>query len=124
MPEIIAYDCNGKLIKKVYPLTDKKIIAFDFDGTLVENKYPWIGQVRIQYVEMAKLHKKDGDKIILWTCREGDMLTAAVNFCKDKLGLEFDAVNDNLPENIELFGNNCRKIFADVYVDDRAMHAF
>ena len=31
----------------------------------------------------------------------------------------FDAVNDNLPEIVESFGSNCRKIFANEYIDDR-----
>ena len=35
-------------------------------------------------------------------------------------GLEFDAVNENLPEMIEWYGNDCRKVFADVYIDDKA----
>ena len=35
-------------------------------------------------------------------------------------GLEFDAVNENLPEINELFGGDCRKIYADVYLDDKS----
>ena len=34
-------------------------------------------------------------------------------------GLTFDAVNDNLPDMIAPYGNNCRKVFADGYIDDR-----
>ena len=33
--------------------------------------------------------------------------------------MEFDAVNDNVRENIEHFHNNCRKVFANYYIDDR-----
>ena len=36
-------------------------------------------------------------------------------------GLRFDAVNENLPENIEFFGNDCRKVWANEYWDDRAV---
>ncbi len=57
--------------------------------------------------------------MILWTCREGSLLKSAVKFCKS-YGLEFDAVNDNLKENAEHFQNNCRKVFADYYIDDRS----
>ena len=60
-----------------------------------------------------------GDKVILWTCRCGEMLEAAVTWC-GAFGLAFDAVNDNLPENIEKYGNDCRKVFADMYLDDKA----
>lgn len=36
----------------------------------------------------------------------------------------FDAVNDNLPEAVEYFGNNTRKVHADVYLDDKALNPF
>ena len=35
--------------------------------------------------------------------------------------LTFDAVNDNLPEIIEMYGNNSRKITCDYYIDDKAI---
>ena len=35
--------------------------------------------------------------------------------------LEFDAVTDNLPEIIEQYGNNSRKITCDYYIDDKAV---
>ena len=31
------------------------------------------------------------------------------------------SINDNLPEIIELYGNNSRKITCDIYIDDRNM---
>ncbi len=34
----------------------------------------------------------------------------------------FNAINDNLPEIIEKYGSNSRKITCDVYIDDRASH--
>ena len=30
-----------------------------------------------------------------------------------------DLVNENDPALIEFFGNDCRKIYADVFIDDR-----
>ena len=56
----------------------------------------------------------------MWTCRAGEALERAVEFCRIH-GLEFDAVNDNIPEIIELFGVNSRKITADVYIYDKAV---
>ena len=50
--------------------------------------------------------------------REGDDLQEAVDWCKDR-GLVFDAVNDNLDRMKQKYGNNPRKISADVYIDDR-----
>lgn len=97
-----------------------KIYAVDFDKTLnLAEKYPDFGQPNIELIEILKERRAAGDKIILWTCREGELLNQAVEYCK-KHGLEFDAVNDNLPENIEFFGNNCRKVWAHHYIDDRS----
>lgn len=47
------------------------------------------------------------------------MLEEAVKFC-ESFKLRFDAVNENLPEIIEKFGGDTRKIFAHVYIDDCA----
>jgi hypothetical protein len=35
--------------------------------------------------------------------------------------MTFDAVNENLPDMVEKFGNDCRKVYADVYIDDAAV---
>lgn len=96
------------------------IIAVDFDGCLCQNKWPDIGEPNAPLIALLDGRRKNGDKIILWTCREGQMLSAALLWCM-RQGLEFDAVNDNLEEMKEKFGNNCRKVAADVYIDDRAM---
>lgn len=96
------------------------IYAIDFDGTLCLDEFPNIGAPRPDVLEFAKRVRRAGDRIILWTCRSGDDLTAAVEWCKDH-GLEFDAVNDNLPEHITQYGNNCRKVYADRYIDDHAL---
>ena len=58
--------------------------------------------------------------MILWTCRAGEALEKAVDWCKEQC-LEFDAVNDNLPEVIELYGNNSRKVSCDYYIDDKSL---
>ena len=58
--------------------------------------------------------------MILWTCRNGIDLTKAIEFCRN-IGLVFDAINDNLPEIKVKYQNNSRKIFANIYIDDRAV---
>lgn len=96
-----------------------KIYAVDFDRTLnLAETYPQLGEPNRELITFLKERQQAGDKIILWTCREGDLLKSAVKYCRN-YGLEFDAVNDNLKENIEQFNNNCRKVFADYYIDDR-----
>lgn len=65
----------------------------------------------------------EGAKIILWTCRTGIQLEKAVLWCFRR-GLMFDAVNENLPERVEKFGTDPRKIGADEYIDDKSCTKF
>jgi len=97
-----------------------KIIAVDFDGCIVENKYPDIGEAIPETIRRLLDEQAGGTKIILWTCRVGKRLDAAVGFCKGQ-GIKFDAVNENLPEVIAEFGGDTRKIYADEYWDDMAV---
>lgn len=94
------------------------IFAVDFDGTLCEACWPEIGKPNLKLIDFLKGTRKLGNKVILWTNRDGEDLQAAVDWCKEK-GLEFDAINDNTKESIEFFGGNSRKIFANFYIDDK-----
>lgn len=95
------------------------IIAVDFDGTLCHGNWPDIGEPNIRLInKLLKLQRK-GYKIILWTYREGEPLHQAIEWCKE-FNLVVDAINDNLPEIKELYGNNSRKISCDIYIDDRS----
>jgi 2-hydroxy-3-keto-5-methylthiopentenyl-1-phosphate phosphatase len=99
-----------------------KIIAIDFDGTLATDNYPGVSEPIMPMIDRVKREKAEGSKIILWTCRADESLARAVEFC-ERHGIEFDAVNENLPESKAKFGNNPRKIHAHVYVDDRSVNA-
>lgn len=96
------------------------IYAVDFDGTLCEDKYPEIGDPRLDIIENLKEKRDHGEKLILWTCRVDERLAEAVKWCAG-YGLFFDAVNENIPENVSEYGNDCRKVYADYYIDDRAL---
>lgn len=97
-----------------------KTIAVDFDGCLHSGQWPDIGKENRQAINELIRRKQAGDKVILWSCREDDLLKEALLWCRIR-GVEFDAVNDNLPENIRKYGNNCRKIYADEYWDDKSV---
>lgn len=71
-------------------------------------------------IEYLQEWKRNGNKLILWTCCAGEALSKAVEWCREQ-NLEFDAVNDNLPEIIEFYGHNSRKISCDYYIDDRML---
>lgn len=80
-----------EFIKQGSPL----IIAVDFDDTLAKagEKYPEIGEqtyllpALIGWRNILKEHLQ----IILWTCRAGEALQMAIDYCKER-GLEFDAI--------------------------------
>lgn len=106
-------------------MSDKvKIIAVDFDGTLCENKYPEIGEPNMEVINYIKSEQSKGGKIILWTCRVGEYLWAAVKWCRDNHGIRFDAVNENIMEVIYSFGSDTRKVFANEYIDDNMCTRF
>ncbi len=104
------------------------IIAVDFDGTLCENRWPEIGKPNTGLIKRLIEMKTQGHRIILWTMRthsefygkEGgsrDLLQEAVAFCSAQ-GLIFDGVNEPDPDNARQFGDDSRKVYADIYIDD------
>lgn len=97
------------------------VFACDFDGTLCFSRWPNLGEPNMELIQKLIDRKKRGDKIILWTCRNGQPLEDAILWSK-KYGLIFDAINDNLPESIAFFGSNSRKINCDYYIDDKSIN--
>ena len=91
-------------------------IAVDFDGTLADTDATKIYSPNTKLINYLIARRNNGDKVVLWTCREDSRLDQAVEWCKQQ-GLEFDAVNDNLP-GLKLFGLNPRKVAADLYIED------
>lgn len=96
------------------------IYAVDFDGTLAYTKFPEIIQANDKMIAFVKTLKAMGHKVILWTSRTGRDLQDAVEWCR-KQGLIFDSVNKPLPEQVARWGNDTRKIYADYYIDDKAV---
>ena len=98
----------------------RKAIAIDFDGCLCTNAYPEIGEPNWPVIRRALAEQKAGTGLILWTCREGNLLQEAVTACEG-WDLAFDAVNESLPDWIEEFGTRPRKVGASEYWDDKAV---
>ena len=95
----------------------RPVVAVDYDETLVYAD----GTVNEQLISVLKNFRKKGGKLVLWTCRNDLQLLEAVVTCAE-LGLFFDAVNANVPESCYLYktGYGSPKIFANLYIDDRA----
>lgn len=94
----------------------RPIVAVDFDGVIVENRFPEIGPARGEVLEALRRWKRAGCRIVVWTCRAGEHLEAARAWLDEK-GVPYDAINENVPD---LGFETGRKIYADVYLDDRA----
>ena len=95
------------------------IYAIDFDGCLCEDEYPNIGKANTELINWILDRKEGGDKIILWTCRTGNHLQLAIQWCLSN-GIYFDAINDDVADEKQFYPNSGnRKIFADIYIDDK-----
>lgn len=90
------------------------IIAVDFDGTLQIN-----GTANIGLIQRLRQAQRRGDTVILWTCREGNRLAEALLFLQ-RNGFRPNYVNSNCPDAIARLKGDPRKIFADVYIDDKS----
>lgn len=95
------------------------IVAIDFDGVLVEDGFPDIGNPDWEMVSAVWRLGFTEHELILWTSRVESRLEEAVQWCKDH-DLRFAAVNSGAPSNLNEYNTNPRKVFADIYIDDRA----
>lgn len=102
-------------------------IAVDFDGTIVTHAYPAIGKELPGAIDTLKRLQSEGHRLILWTVREGKLLDEAVEYCRNR-GLEFFSVNENytgeIPQTPDGSRTACRKLNADIYIDDRNLGGF
>ena len=99
------------------------IVAVDFDGILCRDEFPEIGDPNYEVISFVRDLIYDGHEVVLWTCRVNQRLVEAVEWCRDR-GLRFCAVNDNAPSNRakyeKEYPHGTRKVYADVYLDDKS----
>lgn len=94
------------------------IISVDFDGTIVENKYPDIGEPLPDALAVLQEWKRKGHTIIINSCRCG-AAQAQMEAWLIRNHVAHDYINENAPERVAQYGCDCRKISADVYIDDK-----
>lgn len=103
-------------------MTDNSaILCIDFDGTIVAEAYPHIGPLKPNAKQILQKLHEEGYYIIIWTCRSDKLEQEARSFLLYN-GIPFDRINQPHPECIKHYGNiDCRKIGADIYIDDRQL---
>lgn len=99
---------------------DKLVLAIDFDGTIAELSFPEVGALRENADEIIRKLYSEGHKIIINTCRSGIHEGSAQLFL-EKHDIPYHYINSNLPELILVYGQDCRKISADIYIDDKCL---
>jgi hypothetical protein len=99
-----------------------KYIIIDFDGTIATLNYPNLGNVKNHAVRVIQRIKDNGGKIAIWTCRCDDDERKVKEFL-DKHEIPYDKFNEPFDEMNIMFGGNPRKIYGDVYIDDKELHA-
>lgn len=97
------------------------ILAIDFDETIAINSpFPNI----ISFIEGANVYIRklfdEGYYIIINTCRTGVHAQQAIDFLHLH-NVPFHQFNENHPSLINFYEIDCRKISADVYVDDKCI---
>lgn len=104
------------------------ILALDYDGTLFEGSIGQKGNPRMDVINKAlEFRNNPLCEIVLWTCRDAGALQEAIDRCKE-FGLTFDSVNSNSLTQVQFMRKmlqtcavfSTRKIFADIYIDDRS----
>lgn len=107
-----------------------KIICIDFDGVIVEESFPYIGNLMKNAKETIKDLYLANYILILWTNRtneyldtngnQGMYLDKCLEFLEEEKLLQyFTKINDNISQKY-----NCRKVYADIYIDDRDINGF
>ena len=92
-----------------------KVVAIDLDGTILKDAFPEKGEPIPGMKEQLEALREMGWKIAVWTVRTDHDDIAKHLKAHD---IPFDYINEN-PHGPP---GQKKKIFADVYVDDRAIH--
>lgn len=96
------------------------IVALDVDGTIVANDYPGLGEDIGATPWLRRVAARfPVVRFMLWTLRSGELAEAARAWLEER-GVTVWAVNGH-PEVESWDGSP--KVFADLYVDDRALGA-
>lgn len=97
-----------------------RYIAIDFDGTIAEDSFPELGAMKPNADRVIRSIVDHGGQVAIWTCRTGEHVENIKAFLA-RHEIPYHVFNEPFPEQLAMFPDNSRKIFADVYIDDRCL---
>lgn len=100
------------------PIRYEAIVCIDFDDTIARTSFPHIIEPMPGVVQALTRMQERGWFIIVNTCRSSIHEHDAIQFMRE-VGIPYNMVNQNHDSLIEFFVYDCRKISADVYIDDK-----
>lgn len=115
---LIVSECINGLLDFEYKPFAKKVVAVDFDGTItLGDNYPELGTVNKTAVDVINKIKDRGHEVIIWTCRDSWVIEDVLL----EHGVKYDAINENTDYLKDKWGNNPRKVGADILIDDKSL---
>lgn len=96
----------------------KFTFSIDVDNTIYEEQYPRVGPLIDGAKETINWLYDNGHTIIIDTCRTGAYAEDAMAHM-DRDGIKYHYFNNNDPRRITQYGNDSRKISADINIDDK-----
>ncbi|NLA81193.1 MAG: hypothetical protein GX853_10710 [Chloroflexi bacterium] len=95
-------------------------IVIDFDGTIVNERYPDIDRLKRGAKKCINELYDAGQIIIINSCRSGDHEMLMRDFLREN-GVKYHTINNNYPQNIENHGSDSRKLYGDIYIDEKCV---
>lgn len=100
------------------------MVAVDFDNTISSSdSYPEIAPLRSGAKRVIHGLIERGCCILIFTCREEQSAEDAKRFLKDN-GIAYMHFNQNCHERTRYWSADCRKIGADIYIDDKGFASY
>lgn len=107
-------------LKKYNKDNFKAILAIDFDLTICMSNYPELGEEREGAGDVIRALVHEGYGIVINTCRAGRFQGMAEKWLEEN-HIPYHFINCNFPHLIEFYSSDCRKISADLYIDDKCL---
>lgn len=99
-----------------------KLFVIDFDGTIVDSQFHEIIGLKPHAKRVINRIYENGGEIGIWTCRTEEYLQACKEYL-DMNGIKYHCINETLPTVRGQWGEDGRKIWGHVYIDDGGIYA-